>query len=390
MKKMAHENNRKRTVYFVSDIYPTVDQPYLGQYIIDQANSFVESRNGKITFLFIKPFFGKKFDFSFVQKQLRKEIRLHIIRVIPAPNYRFIWLKKISFLLSLTILRLIRHVPIRDSVFHSHSLSCNYLLSINLLKSNKRVVTIHGEEAENIISRPRLKKRFTKTLNEVNKVVIVGEPLKKYLSFFEVQNSKTIIIPNGIHDRSNMPIPEIGNKINILCVARLSPEKNIISLIQAINVLVKKKLNNFILTIVGEGPLKLKIENEILKFKLSKKIKILAPMSPNKILGMYQKSNIFCLPSYKEAFGLVHAEAMSFGLITIGSKGTGPEMFIQNNKNGYLVNSKSVEEISEVLGYVINNIKEVSHIAKSAKRTIHEKFSWAESSSLLEKTYENL
>ena len=60
------------------------------------------------------------------------------------------------------------------------------------------------------------------------------------------------------------------------------------------------------------------------------------------------------MPSINEGFGIVYLEAMKAGCITIGTKGEGIDGFIENGKNGFLVNP-NVDEIVKLIDEIYND-----------------------------------
>ncbi|OGD83674.1 hypothetical protein A2572_01485 [Candidatus Collierbacteria bacterium RIFOXYD1_FULL_40_9] len=140
-----------------------------------------------------------------------------------------------------------------------------------------------------------------------------------------VREEKITVIPMGVDLDRFKPRPNKKNKrdINILCVARLVPEKGIMDLINAFWDL-KKTCKNLNLTIVGSGPLK----KEISGFK-----NIYIKNVPyNKIHLEYANADIFCLPSqttktWEEQFGMCLVEAMASGIPVVSTKtGAIPEV----------------------------------------------------------------
>ena len=105
--------------------------------------------------------------------------------------------------------------------------------------------------------------------------------------------------------------------------------------------------------IFGTGKEKNNIEKLIKKYNLQKKIKLCGNIAHNKIYKELDKNDIFILPSVNESFGISYLEAMARGLIIIGSKNTGIDGIIDNNINGYLVNS-DINEIVQVLNKIKN------------------------------------
>ncbi|MFP3344631.1 glycosyltransferase, partial [Halomonas sp. SIMBA_159] len=72
-----------------------------------------------------------------------------------------------------------------------------------------------------------------------------------------------------------------------------------------------------------------------------------------KLKGMYEKSDIFILPSFKETFGIVYVEAMASGLPILYSRNQGIDGYFEEGKVGYSIDPYSVKDIEKKLFQVI-------------------------------------
>jgi glycosyltransferase involved in cell wall biosynthesis len=98
--------------------------------------------------------------------------------------------------------------------------------------------------------------------------------------------------------------------------------------------LLKKERNDFILYLIGSGSDKKTIENEIIKLKLTKYIKVVGSKPYLEIPFWMNASDVFILPSYCESFGVVNIEALACGTPVISTKNGGSEYIITSKKLG--------------------------------------------------------
>ena len=63
--------------------------------------------------------------------------------------------------------------------------------------------------------------------------------------------------------------------------------------------------------------------------------------------------DIFVLPSWDEAFGVVYLEAMSFQKPVIGTIGQGISDIIIDGENGFLVPPRNIAELQKKIEYLI-------------------------------------
>lgn len=144
-----------------------------------------------------------------------------------------------------------------------------------------------------------------------------------------------------------------NNSNYIIAVGRLSTEKDFLSLIKAWS-LIYQKCPNWKIKIVGDGPEKNTLEEEIKKLQLSNSIELSG--YSNNIKKEMSNSSIFVMTSYFEGFGLVLLEAMACGLPPIAfSCQFGPRDIITDGKNGLLVYNRDIKSLSEKLIYLIQH-----------------------------------
>lgn len=143
----------------------------------------------------------------------------------------------------------------------------------------------------------------------------------------------------------------------IVFVGRLSPEKNIDSLISLFRFLKTDNLN-YKLVLVGDGPLKEKLQSDILKYDLN--IQITGSVMWNEISDYYIKSLCLILPSINETWGMVANEAIQMGVSVICSSSCGcANDLVITNYSGLVVDNfnfaKEDLTYSEILNFLENN-----------------------------------
>lgn len=115
-------------------------------------------------------------------------------------------------------------------------------------------------------------------------------------------------------------------------------------LLKAFNLLREKYGEKIELLIVG--PNIIKEDNGV---------KYLGNLSREKISELFSLCDIYCMPSRFEAYGLVFIEALSYGLPIVAYNDFEMSHFVQNGKNGYLIDKYSEEELFNALVNTIND-----------------------------------
>ena len=186
---------------------------------------------------------------------------------------------------------------------------------------------------------------------------------------------KSYIIPNGIDDfwhknnyyKENYKVN--AKHLKIIYIGRISVRKNISTTIKALNILRNEGVK-VEFTIIGN----IDDMSEYDKIKNVEYVKYLSVMPKEKLLNYYRNNDIFIMPSHRETFGLVYAEAMSQGVPVIYTKGQGFDGQFDEGIVGFHVSDKKPLEIVDAINKILNNYETISHNA-SIKSEI---FNWKE------------
>jgi colanic acid/amylovoran biosynthesis glycosyltransferase len=96
---------------------------------------------------------------------------------------------------------------------------------------------------------------------------------------------------------------------------------------------------------------------------------------PQEQVFEYMKEyDIFCVPSYTEAFGVANIEALAHGIAVVSSRVGGIPEVLDNGRNGWLVTPSSVEDLAAALQACIENPQQRHERAQNGRKFI-EKFS---------------
>lgn len=162
---------------------------------------------------------------------------------------------------------------------------------------------------------------------------------------FKPIKTKCMYIPLCL---DNYPEKEADlNSKNIISVGRLAKEKGYLDLLKVFKT-VNEKYPEWKLNIVGDGEEKEAIKNKIKEYNLENSVTLLGFKNKNELDEIYKNSSIYVMTSYTESFGLVLLEAESYGIPILAlDSAQGAKEIIQNEKNGYLIQNRNLEEMSK-------------------------------------------
>lgn len=149
-----------------------------------------------------------------------------------------------------------------------------------------------------------------------------------------ISEELTKVIPLGIN-YEKYQIKKKGNYI--LFVGRLAKQKGIDNLIEA-----ARGLPSINFKLVGTGE-----EESRIRSNAPPNVELLGYVPEERLLDLYARAPIFCLPSVAETFGLVALEAMASGCAVIST--------VPLDFEGIKLKQGNVEQLKEGLNYLINN-----------------------------------
>lgn len=187
---------------------------------------------------------------------------------------------------------------------------------------------------------------------------------------------KSVVIPNGIdvfwHDHlyAERKYTEILSRIKhkqikLVFVGGIEKNKNVGLICEAKKILENNGWN-IDLYVVG------KVKDKRVFEKIKPYIHYVESQPKERLINIYRNSDIFVMPSHKETFGLVYAEAMSQGLPVLYTKNQGFDGQFDDGVVGFAVSDVDAEELSIKITDILNHYLDMS---KNAYQNV-KKFSW--------------
>jgi colanic acid/amylovoran biosynthesis glycosyltransferase len=163
------------------------------------------------------------------------------------------------------------------------------------------------------------------------------------------------VIPNGVDVPRRVPAPE--EPPFALYAGRLSPEKGILDLLEAADGLA--------LQIAGDGPLRERVPQAL-------------GMLPHKeLLQAYARASVVVVPSRREGFGVVCAEAMAHGRPVVATAVGGLLDLVEDGVTGLLVPPRDTTALREALTRLLGDGELRRSMGVAARQRIAARFSWA-------------
>jgi rhamnosyl/mannosyltransferase len=274
--------------------------------------------------------------------------------------YRARMLCKIqSMPISFAFLKLFKELSAdSDIIILHHPFPLAFLAAILYGRKKKIIVWYHSDVVRQKFLRIFVQPIIKKILKDSFKIFVFGENIIKYSDLLQPYKNKCVVIPYGIdlkklQNYDEQEVQAIKNKYSrriILAVGRLVYYKGFGVLVDAM------KGVNAQLIIIGDGPLKEKLSNQIINNNLQDNIEIIPHVLD---LTPYLKSSEFFVLSSiakSEAFGIVQLEAMACARAVINTAlhSAVPEVSV-NEITGITVEPNNVEDLQMAIKKLLND-----------------------------------
>lgn len=192
-----------------------------------------------------------------------------------------------------------------------------------------------------------------------DKIVAISDETKNQLMENGILEDKIALIYNGIDiDKINKIKTPKNEKFTLITVSRLTKDKRINDVINAVDVLIHQRKINIDCKIIGRGPEFEKIKKLIKDKKLSDNVFLLGFVKKHEdVIKELKKSHLFVFPSILEGFGSVLIEAMASGLPYVCSDIPVFKKITENGKGGLFFNAKNSLVLAEKIEVLIKDKK---------------------------------
>ncbi len=248
--------------------------------------------------------------------------------------------------------------------------------AVSLLTRKPYVATSHGTDIRLLEKGGLPAKAAGMVFRRAKYVTTVSSFLKeRLLESISLDPQKVKVIPMPVTPLTFSPAPlPTGKTKQILCVARFTPQKRLDVFLEACNILKKKGID-FRAKMVGEGPLKGFLLDEIARLSLQEKVFLVHTVPQEELNSLYARSHLCVLPSVEEGFGLVLVEAQLCKRPVIGARSGGITDIIEHGRSGLLVAPGDEQDLASAMEKVLSDFQLAARLAEGGYRSAVDKYS---------------
>ena len=151
-------------------------------------------------------------------------------------------------------------------------------------------------------------------------------------------------------------------------------QKGVDVLLKSLTLVVSR--HEAVLNIIGAGSRLPQYQALAEELGVSQKVRFLGFVEHQDMPSQYQQADLFVLPSRRESFGLVLAEAMACGLPVVATTtGAIPEV-VEDGVTGVLVPPDDPEALASAIGSLLNDPEKMKTMGAQGKARVQRHFTW--------------
>lgn len=143
--------------------------------------------------------------------------------------------------------------------------------------------------------------------------------------------------------------------LRLITVGTLIDYKNQLAILKACKTLKDRSIP-FVLSVVGDGPMKQELEDFISKNKLQAQVKILGKKNHVELRQLYREHDFVVQAPLKEGFGKVPVEGFFHGVIPVINNISMASSMIGNGERGFLFNANNENELADTFQSLFDRV----------------------------------
>lgn len=263
-------------------------------------------------------------------------------------------------------------------------------LEISRLLGIPNIISIQGGDGHWVgLCCDTHKKAMQAVLFYANELVIGSQSFAQEVHVnHQLPIERLTVVPGAINSdhfkpKENKELGTLSNTPILLYHGRVDKRKGVLELIEAINQLVRMKIN-LVLHISGIGPDLEEAKKLVHDLNLDHSIKFLGYVPYQDVPSIYQQADIFVSPTWSEGFSNTILEAMACGLPIVAAKSIGVVDCLTDGENALLHKTHDVNDLCQKLITILQDQPLRLKFASNALNEIATKYKWEKIAVVLE------
>ncbi|MFH2142137.1 MAG: glycosyltransferase family 4 protein [Bacteroidota bacterium] len=221
--------------------------------------------------------------------------------------------------------------------------------------------------------------KIKKILKNSNLNFVQSDEMKRNIDHFlgAKYMNKNVLIPNGCNINTFYPdFSKRGKTFKILFVGRLVKQKDPMTFLRAIYEFKKTEFD-FSVTILGDGPLRKRIEKFVLDKKIKSYVTVKGKVPESEVINEYQSAHLLVSTSISEGMSIAILEALFCGLYVLATPASGNLQLIADSNNGKIISFKNYAKLSsEIAEFYKTKFLSEYKFDENTMSEFRKKYSW--------------
>lgn len=271
-----------------------------------------------------------------------------------------------------------KNIPIFDIAFVEYANTGVRLMDYFEARKIPFVVHVHGQDITSMPNDTAYCNELKKMFIKAKAFIAASHYMKRRLILLGCNEQKIEVIRLGVDGKLITPLPwERRKKLvpNIIFLGNLVEKKNPIALLHAFRI-VKNKIPNAILSIIGSGPLKDTVCKTIENLGLSDSVTMYGTLKRSESFPIinnhwiYAQHSVTSINGDTEGFAISLAEAALHELPVVSTVHNGITENVIDGKTGFLVPEYDYETMAEKIIYLIQHPDIAEQMGKAGREHI--------------------
>jgi glycosyltransferase involved in cell wall biosynthesis len=172
------------------------------------------------------------------------------------------------------------------------------------------------------------------------------------------------VIHNGFDLQDLKPEEiKVSKPPRVVWAGRFVPDKNPM---QVVRTLTKLRDLGWSCVMLGDGPIRTQVEEEINRQGLCDRINLPGWMSQEEVMAWFARSDVLFMPSFTEGLPIVGLQALVLGLAIVATRVGGFMELVEPERNGYLVNDAAGNGFSGPLREMLTDPEKLLSFRKAS------------------------
>lgn len=244
----------------------------------------------------------------------------------------------------------------------------------SVVEDAARISSLHPQALANkVVTRLSSKRLINNQAEVATELTTVAHSVKEELDdHFGITDVH--VVGNGVDlTEFNTTVPGTDESY-ALFVGRLSYRKGLSDLVDA-----WKKLpdgERIPLKIVGKGPLRDRLEEQIRQADMGTQIEMLGHVPRDELVRLYRQATLFVVPSHYEGLPTVLLEAMAARTAVVATAVSGALDVIDHGENGLLVSPQDPTSLRDAIRDVLDDAEFRDELATAGRETVERNYTW--------------